>query len=222
MKLHLGCGEVYLKGYINIDFPLNKHSVQNKSVADKHADILRLCYSENSIEEIRLHHVFEHFTRPIACALITTWYTWLQPNGILRIEVPDFQRTARIVLNPFNTGRKKLLAIRHIFGSHEVNWAVHCEGYTLKSLSVLLRMYGFRINKIDKNSWKGTYNFEIFANKISERLNKKQFEKITKNYLKQFLVDESESELRLLSVWMNNYNKQIKKSSKKSKCKPLV
>lgn len=211
MKLHLGCGQIYLKGYLNIDFPLSKHSIQNKSVADKHADILKLSYPENSIEEIRLHHVFEHFTRPVACALITKWYTWLKPNGILRIEVPDFQRTAKVVLNPFNTDRKKLLAIRHIFGSHEAQWAIHCEGYTPESLSTLLKMYGFKINKINKNSWKGTYNIEVIANKISEKQNKKQFEKITINYLKQFLVDESESELKLLAVWMNEYKKQIKK-----------
>lgn len=212
MKLHLGCGQIYLKGYLNIDFPLSKHSIQNKSVADKHANILKLSYPKNSIEEIRLHHVFEHFTRPVACALITKWYIWLKPNGILHIEVPDFQRTARVVLNPFNTGRKKLLATRHLYGSHEADWAVHCEGYTPKSLSKLLKMYGFKINKIDKNSWKGTYNFEIVANKINDELNKKHFEKITRIYLKQFLVDESESELKLLSVWMNEYKKQIKKN----------
>lgn len=213
MKLHLGCGQIYLKGYLNIDFPLNKHSIQNKSVADKHADILKLSYPKNSIEEIRLHHVFEHFTRPIACALITEWYKWLKPNGILRIEVPDFQRTARVVLNPFSTGRKKKLAIRHLYGSHEAQWAIHCEGYTPKSLSTLLKMYGFKINKINKNSWKGTYNIEVIANKISEKQNKKQFEKITINYLKQFLVDESESELKLLSVWMMMYKKQMKQTA---------
>jgi len=209
MKLHLGCGQIYLKGYLNIDFPLNKHNVQNKSVADKHADILKLSYPENSVEEIRLHHVFEHFTRPIACALITKWYRWLKPNGVLRIEVPDFQRTAKAILNPLNISEKKLKAIRHIFGSHEAKWAIHCEGYTSKSLSILLKMYGFKIIKIDKNSWKGTYNFEITASKFSENLDQKQLENITENYLKQFLIDESESELKLLSVWMNEYKKQI-------------
>lgn len=209
MKLHLGCGERYLEGYINIDFPLSKHSVQKKSVADKHEDILRLNYPENSIEEIRLHHVFEHFTRPIACALITKWYTWLKPNGVLRVEVPDFQRTARIILNPLNISAKKFKAIRHLYGSHEAKWAIHCEGYTPESLNLLLKMYWFKIIKITKNSWKGTYNFEITASKSSENPDKKESENITKKYLKQFLIDESESELKLLSVWMSEYKKKI-------------
>jgi len=214
MKLHLGCGQRYLKGYLNIDFPLSKHSVQNKSVADKHADILKLCYPENSIEEIRLHHVFEHFPRPIACALLTKWYSWLKPNGILHIEVPDFQKSAKVVLNPFAKTSNKLIVLRHIFGPHEASWAIHCEGYTIQSLSYLLEKYGFKAINKGRNKWKGTHNIEVIAVKKQIGYNSKKLEIITKNYLKQFLVDESESELNLLSVWMNEYKKQIKKLNK--------
>lgn len=208
MKLHLGCGQVYLDGYVNIDFPLSKHTVQSVIKADRYTDITLLRYQKNSIEEIRLHHVFEHFTRPIASALLSSWFLWLKPGGLLHIEVPDFQRTAAVVLSPFSTTRKKLLAIRHLYGSHEVEWAIHCEGYTPKSLSRLLELYGFRILKIDKNSWKGTYNFEIFAIKSSKNLNKNKFEEITKNYFINYLVDES-AEQKLLSIWMDVYKKQM-------------
>lgn len=209
MKLHLGCGEVYLKRYLNIDFPLDKHSVQNKSVADKHADILKLTYPNNSIEEIRLHHVFEHFPRTVACALITKWNGWLKPNGVLRMEVPDFQRTAKVILNPFSTARKKLVATRHIFGSQEAGWAVHYAGYTPESLATLLKLYGFTVNRINKNTWKGTHNFEIIASKISNKISKKEFCEITRNYLKQFIIAQSASELQLLSVWMKDYKEQV-------------
>ena len=61
MKLHLGCGQQYFEGYRNIDFPLTQHTVQTKSVADEHADLTSLRYPAGSIDEIRLHHVFEHF-----------------------------------------------------------------------------------------------------------------------------------------------------------------
>lgn len=212
MKLHLGCGQKYLKGYLNIDFPASKHTVQSFIVADQYADITRLHYPKNSIEEIRLHHVFEHFTRPIACALISAWHLWLKPNGILHIEVPDFCNTAKVILNPFAKDSQKARAIRHLYGSHEAPWAVHCEGYTPESLSFFLKVYGFKINKIDKNSWKGTYNFEIFAKKTIYHLKKEDFEKITKSYLKKFLVDQSASELKLLSVWIIMYKKQIEQT----------
>jgi predicted SAM-dependent methyltransferase len=65
-KLHLGCGQRHLEGYINIDFPASEHSVQDKSVADIQADITQLSYPASSIDEVRLHHVFEHFPRPVA------------------------------------------------------------------------------------------------------------------------------------------------------------
>lgn len=65
LKLHLGCGEVYLDGYRNIDYPPSEHTVQTQTKVDEYADILReLVYPRASIEEVRLHHVFEHFTHP--------------------------------------------------------------------------------------------------------------------------------------------------------------
>src|SRR6185369_2221030 len=114
MKLHLGCGQRYLDGYINIDFPSSSHSIQETSVADLHADILSLHYPEKSVEEIRSHHVFEHFPRPIACALLAGWYLWLKEGGLLRIEVPDFRRTAQRLLNPFLSFKKRAVAERHL------------------------------------------------------------------------------------------------------------
>jgi hypothetical protein len=81
IKLHLGCSQKYLESYTNIDFPLTEHSVQTKSIADEHHDILGLSYPVGSIDEVRLHHVFEHFDRPTACALIASWGTWLKEDG---------------------------------------------------------------------------------------------------------------------------------------------
>ena len=77
-KLHLGCGQRYLEGYVNIDFPAAEHTVQEQSVADRHADLLCLSYPAGSIDEIRLHHVFEHFDRHTACALMASWQSWLK------------------------------------------------------------------------------------------------------------------------------------------------
>ena len=109
MKLHLGCGEIHLDGYLNIDYPPASHAVQTKSAADEYHNILELAYPANSIEEIRLHHVFEHFTRASALGLLAGWWTWLVPGGLLRIEVPDFDRTAWAVLSPFTPKKKKMI-----------------------------------------------------------------------------------------------------------------
>jgi predicted SAM-dependent methyltransferase len=214
MKLHLGCGEQYLKDYINIDFSIDKHTVQKQTVADQLIDIQDLKYSPKSIEEIRLHHVLEHFPRAIVCAFLTSWNIWLERNGKLRIEVPDFSKMSLQILSPFSTKRKKLLGNRHIFGSQEAPWATHFVGYTTEGLTYLLKTYGFKIDKIKKNNWKNTYNIEIFASKKTASKTVKAFELITKKYLELFLLDNSNSELRLLKIWMKIYKSQINKCFK--------
>ena len=211
MKLHLGCGNYYLKGYINIDLPTTKESRPLKNKVDVHKDILRLQYPNNSIDEIRLHHVFEHFTRPIVCALISAWYLWLKPIGILHIEVPDFYKTAKVILKPFISKKLIFSALRHLGGSHQADWAVHCEAYTIKSLSMLVKRYGFKIIKTSQNQWKGTYNFEIIAQKKVLNLTLDNLEDIACNYLKLFLIDESE--IKLLQVWLDIYKKQMERFS---------
>src|SRR5438477_9516222 len=98
MKLHLGCGQSYFEGYVNIDYPLSEHSVMKTSVADQFGNLFELNYAPETIEEVRLHHVFEHFTRAQACAMLASWNSWLKPGGIIHIEVPDFEKTAKAVL----------------------------------------------------------------------------------------------------------------------------
>lgn len=212
LKLHLGCGERYLDGYKNVDFPANEHSVQTKRVADEYVDILTLRYPAESIEEIRLHHVFEHFTRPIACALLSCWFSWLKPRGLLRIEVPDFQKTAWMILRPAVSLRRRLIAERHLFGTHEADWAIHCDGYTNKILKSMVEIFGYRVSKIIKNSWMSTYNLELFAIKKEEQITRLDFENIAEKYLRTYLLDGSETEKRLLKVWMSTFKKQIEAS----------
>lgn len=206
MKLHLGCGEKYLDGYLNIDLPSAQQTVI-KSRADRYEDLKNLRFKKASIEEVRLHHVFEHFSRATACAFLASWYSWLTVGGKIRIEVPDFNRSALVLINPFVGVKKKSIALRHIFGSGEADWANHLMGYTTKSMRSLLEAYGFTVTKISKNNWRGTYNFEIIAEKLEDILNKSDFFKITYCNLSQFLVDQSE--LKLLDVWMAEYEKQM-------------
>lgn len=208
-KLHLGCGGKYLEGYTNIDYPSDKHTVQQSLVADVHADIKFLKYPYKTIEEIRLHHVFEHFPRPTACALIASWHSWLKPKGILHIEVPDFSRMGLIMISPFSTFKRKAEAERHIFGSQEAEWGIHYEGYTPRMLKKFLELYGYQTDKIIKNKWLGTRNFEIFAIRQDIECSKEQNEMVTRNYLSKFLIDESSTELSLLNIWMNRYKDQV-------------
>jgi len=209
MKLHLGCGQRYFKGYVNIDYPMTEHTVQEKSVADVQADLLKLRYDACTIEEVRLHHVFEHFSRPVACALLTNWYSWLKPGGIVHIEVPDFARTARKVLSGFTNDQLRHVGLRHIFGSQEAHWAVHFEGYSKTLLSKMLERFGYEVKEVKKNAWKGTYNIEVIAAKGSGNLSKEAMEKRAEEHLHQYMVDEGESEQRLLQTWLDIYRAHV-------------
>jgi predicted SAM-dependent methyltransferase len=212
MRLHLGCGEVHLAEYINIDYPVEQHTVQTKPAADEFHDILDLSYLHDSIDEIRLHHVFEHFSRPVALGLLAGWWSWLKPEGILHIEVPDFDRTVLEVLNPFSKPQQRGVALRHIFGSQEAPWAVHMEGWSSKRLSQLINSMGYKVNEVNKNSYKGTYNFNLIAAKTSGNLERTDFEKIGVNWLKYFMVDQSDTEEKMLVVWKELFIKQMAKT----------
>ncbi|GFO64363.1 class I SAM-dependent methyltransferase [Geomonas paludis] len=211
MKLHLGCGQRYLDGYLNIDFPLSCHTAQTSSVADLHADITTLRYPAGSVAEVRLHHVFEHFPRPVACGLLACWYSWLEPGGILTIEVPDFRRTALALMNPFNSLKQRAIAERHLFGSHEAPWAVHCEGYTASLLQTMLGEFGFTVDKITKSAWGGTYNLEVVARRDAASFSRDQVVARASAFLEHFLVDSGTSELAIHTVWMAAFAGQLDK-----------
>lgn len=211
MKLHLGCGQRYLEGYLNIDFPLAFHTAQTESVADLHADITGLKYPAGSVDEVRLHHVFEHFPRPVACGLLACWFSWLRPGGVLHLEVPDFQRTARAMLDPFGSLKKRAVAERHLFGSHEAPWAVHCEGYTAALLKAMLKKFGFVAETVTKSAWAGTFNLEMVSSRGPGPLSKEEFKRHAAVYLENFLLDQGESETRIHAVWMADFSEQLEK-----------
>ncbi len=212
MRLHLGCGEVHLDGYLNIDYPPASHTVQTKSAADEYHNILELSYPANSIDEIRLHHVFEHFQRATALGLLAGWWSWLKVGGLLRIEVPDFDRTARAVLNPFSSDKARFVGLRHIFGSQEASWAFHMEGWSAKRLSRVLTHFGYDIQKVDRNAYQGTYNIDVYALKTSQPRTRETFEQAAQEWLAHSTVDNSETEKRMLNVWMQQLTDQLQRS----------
>jgi hypothetical protein len=208
LKLHLGCGERYLEGYRNIDFPPSEHTVQTGTRVDEYSDIRELVYPRESVAEVRLHHVFEHFTRPVALALLTAWNAWLEPGGTLRIEVPDFDRTARRVLSPLTSEKQRGVALRHIFGSQEAPWALHLEGWSRRRLERVANAFGFDVSERRKNSYKGTFNVDISSRRVRQ-LTLTEARSAAAEILSMNLVGD---EAKILEVWMTAYDDQVKKS----------
>ncbi|KKQ97180.1 MAG: hypothetical protein A2626_00660 [Candidatus Nealsonbacteria bacterium RIFCSPHIGHO2_01_FULL_38_55] len=149
LKLHLGCGGKYLEGYVNIDFPPSEHTIIIPK-ADIFKDIRKLEYQENSVDEIRNHHLFEHFSRQEALKLLLQWRRWLKLGGLLVIETPDFEECAKLFITT-NDIEKQFKLARHIFGSHEAEWALHKDFWSKSKFKFVLNKLGFSVSEIQQN-----------------------------------------------------------------------
>ena len=83
-KLHLGCGNKNIDGFINVDIrPLPQ--------VDLVDNISELNNVENdSVDLIYACHVLEHFGRHEYMLVLKRWYEVIKKGGTLRIAVPDF------------------------------------------------------------------------------------------------------------------------------------
>ncbi len=153
MKLHLGCGEKYLEGYVNVDFPDSEQSIIKTKADVYYTNMQELSYAENSIDEIRSHHLFEHFSRAEALKLLTRWRRWLKPDGVLVIETPDFTTSAAMFLHS-SSRRRRFQLSRHIYGSQEARWAQHKDYWDKDKFLFVLDTLGFKAIKV-RRYWNG-------------------------------------------------------------------
>ena len=210
MRLHLGCGRQYFEGYVNVDYPPAEHTVQSDLVADRYGDISTLSYPESSVDEIRLHHVFEHFPRPLALALLCRWRNWLKPGSLLRIETPDALESFKLMASSFYSFDDKQQVMRHLFGSHEAAWACHYDGWYKEKFTKTLNKLGFGKLKFATNKWGMLRNIEVFAYRTEEPMGFEEFQNATRTILqtstvrvrtKDKKVPEG-SEMQMLDVWL--------------------
>jgi hypothetical protein len=151
LRLHLGCGEQRLDGYVNIDHPPDAHNLMQVR-ADFEADLTQLAFPLESVDEIRLHHVFEHFPRVVALALLIRWQRWLKPGGRLRIETPDLDGSARVIASDAPLAHK-LAAVRHLAGDQAAPWAYHVDLWFPERFRRTLGRLGFGEVQIETSRW---------------------------------------------------------------------
>lgn len=200
LRLHLGCGEVRLNGFVNVDFPPSEHTVQQTTAADVYADITRLRFAAGTVDEIRLHHVFEHFDRPTAHALLARWQQWLRVGGELVIETPDLRACSRLLTDRSLSYAEQQVVIRHLFGSHEAPWAVHWDGWYEDKYRRVLGALGYHELQFEHAHWKLTHNVIVRARKRAS-LSPASLRGRIGELLYENLVDSSPSEQALWDIW---------------------
>lgn len=90
LKLHLGCGDIRIPGWTNID-------IRETEATDIVADIRRLFgMADCSVDMIYACHVLDHFSRHEYMDVLRRWYAVLKPGGILRLSVVNFAEVVDI------------------------------------------------------------------------------------------------------------------------------
>lgn len=228
MKIHLGCGNKYLEGYVNIDLPPNEQTVM-QAKADMYADIRTLQFPDNSLEEVRSHHLFEHFNRAEALKLLVRWRKWLKVGGILYIQTPDF--AGCIFKYLFVPLKFRMQLGRHIFGSQEAQWAYHLDFWDKKKFKFILKSLGFDVVRIKRylNSFHKHYSHIPFSSLIGELIPERIYQKyggfklpditviakknekeidydtVVESILRMYLIGKEDEEM--LKVWMDEFRK---------------
>jgi ubiquinone/menaquinone biosynthesis C-methylase UbiE len=142
MKLHLGCGKKYLEGYVHVDVVNYPHIDYLCSIDD-----LRI-FKDNSIELIYNCHVLEHFSRCKVPEVLQEWYRVLEPGGILRTAVPDFEACCEWYLT--SKGIHDIIGL--IMGRQDYLYNIHYNMFDYSSLRFLLRAAGFK--DVYRYDWK--------------------------------------------------------------------
>ncbi|OIO47144.1 MAG: hypothetical protein AUJ31_00270 [Parcubacteria group bacterium CG1_02_39_15] len=142
VRLNLGCGETYLEGWVNIDIP-DAEGSHTKIKVDLAADITTLDYKSETVDEILLNAVFEHFQRHEALRNLRKFYLWLKENGKITVMVPDFWGTVK-KLKKSKGEDEKSFWYRHLFGPQDTKlYGNHLDGFDEGRLREIFRIVGF-------------------------------------------------------------------------------
>lgn len=140
LKLHLGCGNIKIPGFINIDIDPKLSAVD---VVDNVKELNN--FTENSTSVIYACHILEHFAHDEILPILRRWHEVLEPGGELRISVPDMDRIVKVYYKnwghfqtPPNTPWIGL-----IYGGQEDQYDFHKTGFNFTYLKYLLEQAGF-------------------------------------------------------------------------------
>jgi predicted SAM-dependent methyltransferase len=157
VKLHLGCGGMRWKDFINVDMhPFDEHvpdSSRTGCAADVFADMRSLGLADNSVDEIFTSHTIDHFPRWEAIDMFCDWHRMLRRDGRLIIEAADFVRCVLWLLHP--SSEKRVSARNQFYGNQwdRIEFETHRYLWSARELGDTLREIGFRNLLVSHKTW---------------------------------------------------------------------
>ena len=98
-RLHIGCGKVLLKGWLNIAFERREEYGKIKTVDGtlylNYNLLKRWPFDENSVECIAASHFIEHLDLNAGMEFTKKCFRFLKPNGVLRLSCPNLELYAK-------------------------------------------------------------------------------------------------------------------------------
>ena len=149
-KIHLGCGDIILSTWRNVDFytmEADCHRELDDLVSLGEFDIAYSC------------HALEHVGRERGKSFLKAWFECLKPDGVLYLCIPDIEG----ICERFNDNPDWF--INCLYGLQINEGHYHKWGYTEKSIRQALMEVGFQVTFLEKMSYGNTPSMWVEARK---------------------------------------------------------
>ena len=156
LKINLGCGDIYLPGYIHID-------VDRHDFIDYCHDFRTLPMFDDAVADmIYCCGALCYVDRVEAVDVLKEWRRVLKPGGVLRLSVTDFEKIIKLYndsfYNDFGGNIEGLGILGPLFGRWEINdgqYIYFKTVYDFKSLKKMLETAGF--HNVRRWDWKKVF-----------------------------------------------------------------
>ena len=150
IKLNLGCGALYLNGFINCD-------IRKDVGADKVFDMSKgMPFDDGEADEIMAQDILEHFGFRETEKMLTEWKRVLKKGGLLTVQVPNIDkhikdywndRNDKRYVNGYDNAFEFMRA--NIFGGQDYEGNFHKTCFTPNTLRLVLEKLGFTMLSLD-------------------------------------------------------------------------
>jgi hypothetical protein len=144
VRLHLGCGQDYWSGYVNVD-------ISTDSLSDLCMDFSRIgeLYSQDFVAEVVMIHSLSYLRLWQARDFFFEMYRILEPGGRIIIEFPDLAKCAKKALASEGNIDEYLEAVRGLYAfgldqiSHREMFTPYAFGWSSWHIKQELESAGF-------------------------------------------------------------------------------